>query len=58
MDAIPLGDEGLLFLDVTAAAAHFGVAPPKTGRDRKSGAKKRKQAEIEAELVALRAANG
>lgn len=57
-DAIPLGDEGLLLMDVTAAAAHFGVAPPKTGRDRKSGAKKRKQAEIEAELVALRAANG
>ncbi|WP_145111332.1 DNA cytosine methyltransferase [Cereibacter sediminicola] len=57
-DAIPLGDEALLYMDVGTAAAHFGVAPPKSGRDRKSGARKRKQAEIEAELVALRAANG
>lgn len=57
-DAMPLGEEALLFMDVTTSAAHFGVAPPRTGRDRKSGAKKRKQAEIEAELTALRAANG
>jgi DNA (cytosine-5)-methyltransferase 1 len=51
-EALPLGDPALLAMDVSTAAAHFGIAPPKTGRDRKSGAKKRKQAEIEAERIA------
>lgn len=57
-DAVPLGDPALLGMDVTTAAAHFGIAPPKTGRDRKSGAKKRTQAETEAERQAARVANG
>lgn len=56
--AVPLGDPALLGMDVSTAAAHFGIAPPKTGRDRKSGAKKRKQADIEAEMIALRVAHG
>lgn len=56
--AAPLGDPALLGMDVSTAAAHFGIAPPKTGRDRKSGAKKRKQADIEAEMIALRVAHG
>ena len=57
-DAIPLGDPALLSMDVSTAAAHFGIAPPKSGRDRKSGAKKRTQAETEAERRAARVANG
>lgn len=56
--ALPLGDPALLRMDVTAAAAHFGTAPPKTGRDRKSGARKRKQEEIERDTALARAANG
>ncbi|WP_322996586.1 DNA cytosine methyltransferase [Castellaniella sp.] len=55
--AVPLGDPALLGMDVSTAAAHFGIAPPKTGRDRKSGAKKRKQADIEAEMM-MRVAHG
>lgn len=42
-----LGEPSLLRLDMTQAAAILGVAPPPYRRDRKSGAKKRKQAEIE-----------
>jgi DNA (cytosine-5)-methyltransferase 1 len=57
-EALPLGDPALLGMDVSTAAAHFGIAPPKTGRDRKSGAKKRKQADIEAERIAARVAYG
>jgi DNA (cytosine-5)-methyltransferase 1 len=56
--AIPLGDPALLQMNVSTASAHFGIDPPKTGRDRKSGAKKRKQADIEAERVATRVAYG
>ena len=55
---ISLGDARLLRMDVSTAAAHFGVAAPKTGRDRKSGAKKRTQSETEAERRATRVANG
>lgn len=55
---IPLGDPSLLAMDVTTAAAHFGIEAPRTGRDRKSGAKKRKQAEIEAERIAAQVAYG
>lgn len=57
-EAIPLGDPMLLNMDVSTAAAHFGIAAPKTSRDRKSGAKKRKQADIEAERIAARVAYG
>lgn len=45
---IALGDPALLRLEMREAAAHFKVAPPPSRRDKKSGAKKRKQAEIEA----------
>ena len=57
-DAIPLGDPALLGMDMSASAAHFGVAAPKSGRDRKSGARKRTQAETEAERRSARVANG
>ena len=57
-NAVPLGNPALLGMDVSRAAAHFGIAPPKMGRDRKSGAKKRTQAETEAERRAARVANG
>lgn len=43
-----LGDSSLLYLELTEAAKHFGVEKPSSKRDRKSGARKRKQAEIEA----------
>ena len=46
-DSIPLGTPGLLCMDMTEAAAHWGVAVPIAKRDRKSGAKKRKQEDIE-----------
>lgn len=46
--ALNLGDEALLKMGNTAAAAHFGVANPIGRRDKKSGAKKRTQAEVEA----------
>lgn len=47
-DALDLGDEALLTMNSTEAAAYFGVENPIGRRDRKSGAKKRKQEEIEA----------
>jgi DNA (cytosine-5)-methyltransferase 1 len=40
-------DPGLLAMDMTQAARYFGIAIPIRGRDRKSGARKRKQSEIE-----------
>ena len=49
--AIPLGDPALLSLDLSRAARHFGVAAPPSRRDRKSGAKKRKQIDIERERL-------
>lgn len=55
---IPLGDPELLYFDMSQAANYFGVARLNGKRDQKSGAKKRKQHEIEAEITALRAANG
>ena len=48
---IPLGDPALLSLDLSGAAKHFGVKPPSSQRDRKSGAKKRKQIDIERERL-------
>jgi DNA (cytosine-5)-methyltransferase 1 len=42
-----LGDEALLYMEMSEAAEHFGVKAPSGKRDRKSGAKKRKQHEIE-----------
>lgn len=45
---IPLGDESLLRFGMTEAANYWGIANPIGGRDRKSGVKKRKQAEVSA----------
>ncbi|MHB1958115.1 MAG: DNA cytosine methyltransferase [Acidobacteriaceae bacterium] len=44
---LELGDPTLLYLDMSEAAEHFGVTAPIGRRDRKSGAKKRKQYDIE-----------
>ena len=46
--AIGLGDAALLTMNSAQASAHFGVENPIGRRDKKSGAKKRKQADIEA----------
>jgi len=45
---LELGDVSLVHMSMSEAASHFGVAAPSGKRDRKSGAKKRKQHEIEA----------
>lgn len=50
--AIPLGNPSLLSLDMSQAAAHFGVEAPIQKRDQKSGAKKRTQQETEIERLA------
>jgi len=55
---IELGDPKLLYLEMSEAAEHFGVARPNSRRDRKSGAKKRKQHEIEAARAKLRVVHG
>jgi DNA (cytosine-5)-methyltransferase 1 len=52
---IALGDEELLSLDLSGASAYFGVEAMPSRRDRKSGATKRKQADIERERLAGRA---
>lgn len=51
-EAIDLGDERLLTMGSTEASQHFQVENPIGRRNKKSGAKKRKQEEIE-ELYAL-----
>lgn len=48
---IPLGPPGLLEMDMTEAAAYWSVDVPIAKRDRKSGATKRKQQDIERELA-------
>lgn len=50
---ISLGDPRLLWMGMSEAAAHFDVLVPIRKRDRKSGSKKRKQHEIEAELAMM-----
>ena len=55
---LSLGDETLLSLDLSGAAAHFGVKAPPSRRDQKSGAKKRKQIDIERERQAEQIAYG
>lgn len=52
---LELGDVALLTMGNTQAAAHFGVSNPIGRRDKKSGAKKRTQTEIE--LAERKAAN-
>lgn len=47
---VKLGDPLLLELDMGAAADHFGVVVPIARRDKKSGAKKRKQWEVERDI--------
>jgi DNA (cytosine-5)-methyltransferase 1 len=56
--SLNLGNPALLSLDMSSAAAHFDVAALNGRRDKKSGAKKRKQHEIEAERQLLQVANG
>jgi DNA (cytosine-5)-methyltransferase 1 len=56
--SLDLGDEKLLYLELSEAAEHFGVKAPPSRRDRKSGAKKRKQHEIEEARKRLRVVNG
>lgn len=49
---LQLGNPSLLRLDVTEASNHWGIIRPIGRRDRKSGATKRKQHEIEAARLA------
>lgn len=56
--ALSLGDEKLLYMELSEAAEHFGVKKPPSKRDRKSGAKKRKQSEIEEARKKLKVVNG
>lgn len=55
---VELGDTALIRMTVTQAAAHFGIPAPDGKRDRQSGARKRKQSDIEAERLAQRVAAG
>jgi len=56
--AIPLGNRELLYMELTEAAHHFDVDKPLSRRDKKSGARKRKQHEIEVERLALMVSHG
>ena len=56
--AVELGDPALLSLDLTGAADYFGVEPPPSRRDRKSGVRKRKQMVIERERTGEQVACG
>ena len=49
--SIPLGSPELLAMGMTEASAHWGVDVPIAKRDRKSGARKRKQQDIERALA-------
>lgn len=53
LETLALGDVALLRLTPDQAASMFGIDNPIGRRDRKSGAKKRKQADIERERVRL-----
>lgn len=55
---IDLGDTELLYLNMSEAARHFNVVAPSGRRDKKSGAKKRKQSEIEETRLQQRLAHG
>ncbi len=55
---LAMGDPELLYLELSEAAEHFGVKAPPSKRDRKSGTKKRKQADIENAQERLRIVNG
>lgn len=53
-EVVALGDPCLLKLDMSQASKYWNIPVPIGKRDRKSGAKKRKQKEIEAERLAQR----
>ncbi len=53
-ETIKLGDVSLLRMDMSEASAFWGVEKPIGKRDRKSGATKRKQEQIEAERKKVR----
>jgi DNA (cytosine-5)-methyltransferase 1 len=57
-EPLELGETSLLYMELRTAAEYFGVAKPSSKRDRKSGAKKRRQTDIEAAQVLARAVNG
>jgi DNA (cytosine-5)-methyltransferase 1 len=54
---VELGNPALLRVNLSAASAHFGVDAIPSKRDRKSGATKRRQHEIELERLGLVASN-
>ena len=56
--AMALEDPALLSFDISAAAQHFGIDPPPNRRDRRSGARKRKQIDIERQRLEEMAAHG
>lgn len=56
-EEVVLGDPALLRLGMKDAADHFGVQSPIGRRDKKSGARKRKQHEVEEALEMARIAN-
>lgn len=55
---LTLGDDDLLYLNVTEASRHFGVDRPLARRDKKSGVTKRKQSDIELIRKHSRVMNG
>lgn len=55
---IELGDCDLLTYDLSQAAEHFDIDKPQSKRDRKSGATKRKQIDIERERLAAQVVHG
>ena len=56
--SLTLSNEALLSLDLSAASAYFGVQALPSRRDQKSGAKKRKQIDIERERLAKQSVHG
>jgi DNA (cytosine-5)-methyltransferase 1 len=56
--AVNLGKEEFLRFEMSEAASTLGVLVPIARRDKKSGARKRKQVEIEDQHEKLRAARG
>jgi DNA (cytosine-5)-methyltransferase 1 len=54
---VDLGDPALLQMGMNEASCHFGIVVPIARRDRKSGAKKRSQAETEAAFWAAKEAS-
>ena len=52
-EKIALGERSLIDKDMSQAADYYGIGSPIGRRDRKSGAKKRKQQEIEALRIEL-----